>query len=148
MIAQQLTNIISVHHVDLLETAWSIRLLHTAGSRYLLILQVCRSICLFYKCADTVHWKRCHTQERGSEIREKEVSTRFTSERIRPCGSAVACRKRRGSQWKSSKCLIYQGADNAFWLCTVRTERPDVTTDICFKKLTNSLSVVKLNKTT
>ena len=42
---------------------------------------------------------------------------------------AALCRK---SQLKSSKCLFYQGADNAFWFCTGRTDvKRKLTTDIC-----------------
>ena len=53
-------------------------------------------------------------------------------------------RRRHGkrSQLRSSKCLVYQGADNAFWLCTGRTDvKRKLTTDVCLESQTKNLKM-------
>ena len=59
----------------------------------MLLLTAKPSICLFHKCADTVYWNCCYKQG-GSDISVKEVYTCFTSEQMRPFGSAMAGNKK------------------------------------------------------
>ena len=145
--AQHSTNIGSVHHLDLLQTAgypantghWpsvvlmlachlqrrhNIKttlprcqclvlagyrtLLHTAKTKYLLILQVCRY------CLLEVLW-----QARMRQRHQRKESIYFI---YKWANTAFWQRYGRKSQLKSSKCLVYQVADIAFWYCTGRTD--------------------------
>ena len=115
----------TLDHADCLEPAW-----HRT-----LLLKAKPSICLFHKCADTVL-----LQTRGRQWHQRKGSIFLL---YKWANTAFWQRYGKKSQLKSSKCLVYQGAANAFLLCTGRTDvKRKLTTDVCSECQTKNLETL------
>ena len=100
-------------------------------TKYLLISQECRYRLL--KVLLQTRRRQWH-QRKGSIylIYNKWANTAFWQ------------RYGRKSQLKSSKCLVYQGTNNGFWLCTGRTDVDRMlTTDVCLESQTKNVEIIK-----
>ena len=86
MMAQHLTNIGSVHHVDLLQTTGYRTLLHTAQTMYLLILHVCRYCIL--KVLLQASRRQCH-QRKGSRDVKGVVNCQNSQDKGPPEGNSA-----------------------------------------------------------